>query len=473
MVAIELCFLRYNMVERHAWFHSCEASIDKFNSDQGEDMKKEISSRFLQQPATKIGRWSGGLALLSMVMLALNNFGLNPFNQMSGKLQPILVTAWDMIMLGSLLAGIVLGIIAVTRKRERSWIAWLFMIPLVFLLLLLAAFLHEVITSRQPMRAQTAPTPDARIVRTPVFFDDDGSPDGTSALLFLLSDPRAEVNAVSMSYGEAHPQIYIQHLGALLERAGYGDIPLGAGQDAPLAGNNAFPNKVREGSNDFWGFPSGSANNSYPVEDSAALLVKICEEADKPLTLLVTGSLTNLAQALRLEPGIKNKIAAVYIMGGAVYTDGNIKGLIPESQNNSAEWNIFADPLAASEVFASGLPLYLVPLDATNQVNLNKQNTRAWRKGGSIPDFAADIYDSRMESWNRDEIEFWDLMTAEIMLNPAHCVFTPLHLEVVTEEGNTQGQTRAVDGTANVNVCLEPDVEAIKQELSRVFNSRK
>ena len=436
-------------------------------------MKKEISSRFLQQPATKIGWWSGGLAILGMVMLALNNFGLNPFNQMPGSLQPILVTAWDMIMLGSLVGGIVLGIIAVTRKRERSWITWLFMIPLVILLLLLAAFLHEVITSRQPMRAQTAPTPDALIEHMPIFYDDDGSPDGTSALLYLLSDPRADVKAVSVSYGEAHPQIYIQHLGALLERAGYGDIPLGAGQDAPLAGNNAFPNNVREGSNDFWGFPSGSANHSYPVEDSAALLVKICEKTDKPITLLVTGSLTNLAQALRLEPGIKDKIAAVYIMGGAVYTDGNIKGLLPASQNNSTEWNIFADPLAASEVFASGLPLYLVPLDATNQVNITRQDTRAWRKGGSLPDFAADIYDSRMESSNRDEIEFWDLMTAEIMMNSSHCVFTPLYLEVVTDNGNNQGQTRAVDGTANVNVCLEPDVDAIKQELARVFSSRK
>lgn len=409
---------------------------------------------------------------MSTVMLTLNNFGLNPFDHLTGKLQPILVTAYDLIMLSSLVVGIVLGMIALTRKRERSWITWLFLIPLVFLLLLIGAFVNEVVSSHKPMKAQVAPTPDAMIERIPIFFDDDGSPDGTSALLYLLSDPRADVKAVSVSYGEAHPQIYIQHLGGLLDRSGYGEIPLGAGQDAPLSGNNAFPDGVREGSNDFWGFELGGEKNNYPVQDSAELMVEICERASGPVTFLITGPLTNLAQALRLNPGIKDKIAAVYIMGGAVYVPGNITGLLPESKNKAAEWNIYADPLAAGEVFASGLPLYLVPLDATNQANLTGEDTRAWRKGGSLPDFAAEIYESRMASWNRDEIEFWDLMTAEIMLNPAHCVFTPLHLEVVTEQEDNQGQTSKFEGDANVNVCLEPQAELIKQELASVFSTR-
>jgi purine nucleosidase/pyrimidine-specific ribonucleoside hydrolase len=193
----------------------------------------------------------------------------------------------------------------------------------------------------------------------------------------------------------------------------------------------------------------------------------------EPVTLFMSGALTNLALALRMEPEISEKIAAVYIMGGAVNVPGNIKGLLPDSTNSSAEWNIYADPLAASEVFTSGLNLYLVPLDATNQLKLTARDTAVWRKGGSIPDFAADIYESLMEAWNVDEVEIWDLVTAEIMLNPQHCTFTPLRLEVVTDDGETQGQTRVVDGESNVNVCLDPDSEAIKQELAKVFSSRK
>ncbi|MBN1133952.1 MAG: hypothetical protein JXA38_03360 [Methanosarcinaceae archaeon] len=121
----------------------------------------------------------------------------------------------------------------------------------------------------------------------------------------------------------------------------------------------------------------------------------------------------------------------------------------------------------------SHYPVAWLSLDATNQVRLNQKDTAVWRKGGSIPDFAADIYDSLMASWGVEEIEMWDLVTAEIMMNPQHCNFTPLAREIVTEEGQSEGQTRVIEGGANVNVYLEPDSDAIKQTLTQVFSSRK
>lgn len=434
-------------------------------------MKKPQSSRFFQRPATKTGWWAGGLAIIAMLMLAMNNLGLNPFAQITTFDPSFLVTAYDLTMFSCLIGSIVLGVIALTGKRERSWMVCLFMVPVLVLVVAVTFLLFERMTYSG--RVEAVPTPDANIDRMAVIYDDDGSPDGTSALLFLLSEPRAEVKAVSLSYGEAHPQVYIQHLGWMLERYGYGDMPLGAGQDAPLAGDNRFPDPVREASNGFWGFAPASADQTYPVQDSAELMVKTIRQSGEPVTLFVSGALTNLAQALQMETGIRENIAAVFIMGGAVYVPGNLNDLLSDTENTVAEWNIYADPQAASEVFASGLNLYLVPLDATNQVHLTRQDIGVWRKGGSIPDFAADIYDSLMGAWGEDEIEIWDLMTAEIMMNPGHCTSTPLRLEVVTAEGNTQGQTRVVEGDANVNVCLEPDGEAIKQMLGEVFSSRK
>ncbi len=429
-------------------------------------MKNPIRSRFIQRPATKVGWWSAGLAILTTVMILVNVLGLNPLEGPS-----FLVTAYDLIMFASMVAAIVLGVIALTSKHERSWMVWLFMVPILIFVGALVVLLIERLMYVD--RVEVAPTPNANIDRIPLIYDDDGSPDGTSALLYLLSDPRAEVKAVSVSYGEAHPQVYIQHLGRMLEQYGYGDIPLGAGQDAPLSGSNSFPEYVLEASNGFWGFASGSGDYIYPVLGSADLMVKTIMESKEPVTVFISGPLTNLAQALRLDADISVNIDSVYIMGGAVQVPGNINGLLPDTLNSVAEWNIYVDPLAASEVFASGLDLYLVPLDATNQVTLNQKDTATWRKGGSIADFTADIYDSLMGSWGRQEIEMWDLVTAELMMNPEHCSFTPLALEVVTAEGNSQGQTRIVEGTPNVNVCLEPDAEAIKQMLEQVFSSRK
>ena len=434
-------------------------------------MKDPIKSKFIQRPATKTGWWAGALAIFAMLLVGVNSLELNPFIQTIPNEPSILVLVYDLTMFVSLMASIVLGVIALTRKREHSWMVWLFMIPVLFFLVALVWLLFERLMYSS--RVETAPTPDANIERILVIFDDDGSPDGTSALLFLLSEPRAEVKVVSVSYGESHPQVYIQYLGWMLKRYGYGNLPLGAGKDSPLEGDNKFPDSVREAANGFWGFAPASKEQVFKVDESPELIIKTIMESDKPVTVFISGALTNLAQALRLEPDIRENIEAVYIMGGAVHVPGNLNDLLPNTGNIVAEWNIYIDPLAASEVFASGLNLRLVPLDATNQVNLSRQDTVVWRKGGSIPDFAADIYDSLMGAWGEDEIEMWDLMTAEIMLNPGHCTFTPLRLEVMTDEGNMQGQTRVMEGETNVDVCLEPDSNAIKQMLEEVFSSRK
>lgn len=433
-------------------------------------MKKTVSSRFFQLPATKIGWWAGGLAIVSIVMLIINTLGLNPFEKMMDETR-IPLQVYDFVILGSLMAGIVLGIIALTTKRERSWMVWLFMIPMLFFVAFLVVALIQRFTF--DTRVEVAPTQDVNIPTTPVIFDDDGSPDGTSALLYLLSNPRAEVKTVSVSYGEAHPLVYIQHLANMLEDFGYGDVPLAAGPDAPLSGDNAFPDFVREASDDFWGFPHDTPEQLYKVNDSAELMVQTISTSQKPVTLLVSGALTNLAMALRIDPELSENIAAVYIMGGAVNVPGNLNDLLTDTTNSTAEWNFYVDPLAASEVFNAGLPLFLVPLDATNQVKLAEKDISVWRKGGKISDLAVGIYQTQMSSWGVEEVEMWDLVTAVIMMNPEYCVFTPLRLEVVTAEGDTQGQTRLVDGESNVNVCQNPDGEAIKQELAKVFSSRK
>jgi purine nucleosidase/pyrimidine-specific ribonucleoside hydrolase len=304
-----------------------------------------------------------------------------------------------------------------------------------------------------------------------VIFDDDGSPDGTSALFYLIATPQAYIKSASISFGESHPDIYIQHIGRILDSFGIKDIPLGAGQDSTLPGGHPFPDGVIEAGDGFWGLPLPNKDKTFPVKDASELMIETINQSDKPVTIFVSGPNTNLARALQTDPGIRENIAAVFIMGGAINVPGNIDDLLTGTGNTTAEWNIYADPLAASEVFESGLNLYLVPLDATNQVSINQTDTRLWRSGSKVSNFTADIYDGLMSSWDAKEIPIWDLMTAAIMVNPELCGFTSLHLDVVTEKGPNSGQTVSIRGApSNVNVCLKPDVNAIKQKLIDVFS---
>ena len=312
-------------------------------------------------------------------------------------------------------------------------------------------------------------TPPARTI--PVIYDDDGSPDGTAALFYLLSHPEVSLRAIGISYGEAYPASYIQHIGRKLDELGIEGISLGAGQDAPLAGENEFPEWLREGAEEFWGLPQSDTDEVYPAQNASDLIVSAVNSSPEPVTIFVSGPSTNLAQALRLDPQIRENIAAVYIMGGAARVPGNIDDLIPGAANRVAEWNIFADPQAAKEVFESGLPIYLVPLDATNQVSITREDTGWWEAGGGSADFAAQVYNMMLDTWAGIEAPSWDLMTAAILARPDLCAFQPLNLEVDTGAGDTSGQTAVVsEGGSPIQVCLEPDVEGIKEELGAVFS---
>jgi len=93
---------------------------------------------------------------------------------------------------------------------------------------------------------------------------------------------------------------------------------------------------------------------------------------------------------------------------------------------------------------------------------------------GEIANFAADIYDGLMDSTGKEEFYIWDLMASEVMLNHALCDFTPLHLDVITEESDHFGQTVVVPNEEpNINVCLKPKVDLIKQGLIDAFSNSR
>jgi len=316
------------------------------------------------------------------------------------------------------------------------------------------------------------PTLPARKIT--LIYDDDGSWDGTAALFYLLSQPEISILAVNISYGEAHPKVYIQYIGRALDSFGIQDIPLGAGQDAPLANGTAFPEYLRQSSDNFWNVPLPNAGKTYPVQNAPELMVSTINQASEPVTIFLSGSFTNLAQALRINPGIRDNIAAVYIMAGAVYVPGNITNLILDSSNKVAEWNIYADPQAAKEVFEAGLKLYLVPLDSTNKVIVHKADILPWHTGDEKANLAANIFDKIFNEYGFKEVEIFDLGAAVIMVKPEVCVFQPLHLDVITDEGITSGQTVVVTNSdPNVQVCLNPNAVLIMQALNDSFSSTK
>lgn len=326
-----------------------------------------------------------------------------------------------------------------------------------------------------PQAATTAVTPPPRPTLSdqapvPLIVDDDGSPDGVLALLHFLRNPLFDVRAVTVSVGEAHPEIFARHLQQLLAGLGRPELPVGVGRATPLAGENAFPDPFRQASDDFWGVDYPSAPASLAAVPAAELMVEAINASSRPVTVFVSGPLTNLAEALRLDPGIVENMGDVYIMGGSLGVPGNIHRVSPDIDNTVAEWNIWVDPLAASEVFASAPNLHLAPLDSTEQVPWTSADARRWSASGTPEGrVAADILQMTLNSWSSSSVYAWDLVTAVWAGDPTLCPGVPLSVEVIVASGPTQGQTVARDGQANAAICLEPEADQIRLLAADVF----
>jgi pyrimidine-specific ribonucleoside hydrolase len=313
------------------------------------------------------------------------------------------------------------------------------------------------------------PTPVGK-VPIPLIVDDDGSPDGMIALLYFLKNPLFDVRAVTVSCGEAHPEIFARHLQRLLAGLGRTAIPVGIGRSMPLEGNNVFPAPWRQASDDFWGikYPQGSV--SKEPEPAAELIVETINNSTNPVMVFLSGTHTNLAEALRHDPGIAKNIRAVQVMGGAIHIPGNIKSDWPEIDNEVAEWNIWVDPAAAAVVFASGLPIHLVPLDATNQVPWSRTDAQSWISSGSPENIlAGKLLQWMLDAWSVKHAYLWDLVAALNATDLSLCPQVQLAVEVRVTPGPDQGQTVVSDPGHPIRACLDPDPEQMKSLAAAVL----
>ncbi|ACK69084.1 Inosine/uridine-preferring nucleoside hydrolase [Gloeothece citriformis PCC 7424] len=321
----------------------------------------------------------------------------------------------------------------------------------------------------------------------PLIVDDDGSQDGMTALVYLLQNPKFEVKAITISQGIAYPKIFGTNLMRMLARLGKTGIPVGVGSETPLEGNNSFPEQFREESNSFWSpFVSlpNQALETLDSRDAATLIIDTIQQSPKPVTILATGSLTNIAEALRQEPTIINNIASLHIMGGAVFVPGNLREHLDPmiKQNQVAEFNIWVDPIAAQEVFkaaSAGLKIILTTLDATNQVGFSRGDQQAWKATGTPEGIiASEFLDFALSviSGNDPLIPnpVWDLVAAINLSEPSFCNPVPLHIQVDTmgKPNTTQGQTVVIENQPpNTYVCLNPSFNNLKFGTNEIFTN--
>lgn len=126
-------------------------------------------------------------------------------------------------------------------------------------------------------------------------------------------------------------------------------------------------------------------------ENAVFYYIDTLMKSEGDITLVPVGPLTNVAMAMRIEPRICGKIKEIVLMGG---------GCRHANSTAAAEFNIWFDPEAAQIVMESGVPIRMVPLDATHKACINSQETAYLRTlHNAVGDAIADCVDHRIVAY--------------------------------------------------------------------------
>jgi purine nucleoside permease len=259
---------------------------------------------------------------------------------------------------------------------------------------------------------------------TPVVFDTDMAIDDWAALLFLARHSAVDLRAITVAgSGEAHCGPGVANALALADLAAAGAaIPAACGDPVPLDGYFVFPEPWQEDMDKLSGVALPPSERAPWDGHAVELIHAAIETSDRPVTLLATGPLTNIAQWLERYPDDAAQVDRLVIMGGNLREAGNIivPGFTDGHPNTKAEWNLYVDPVAADRVFAGPLAVEVVGLDVTNDVRVTPAVAAELKARADNP--AARWWDRVLDAndWFIDsgEYYYWDVLAAMTVVDP-------------------------------------------------------
>ena len=190
----------------------------------------------------------------------------------------------------------------------------------------------------------------------PVILDTDLGTDidDSWALAMLLKSPELDLKLVTAATGDTRDRAAIA--ARLLTSAGRTDIPVAIGRDK---GDFTYDRTILPWVADY-------KLESYPnvKPDAAAAIVETIMQSPQPVTVIAIAPLTNIGDALALEPRIAQKARFIGMHGSVAVAYGGKPG-------SSAEWNVIRDVEAARRTFSAPWPKTITPLDTCGDIILD------------------------------------------------------------------------------------------------------
>jgi len=308
---------------------------------------------------------------------------------------------------------------------------------------------------------------------------DTGIDDAMAILMALEAHKRdaVEVLAITAVAGNTTEKDAERNILRVLDAAGCGDIPVHRGAEEALV--VPYPPGPHyhglDGFNDVQ-FPTTPDMGRVMQEPAWEAISRLSKQFPKEITLVAVGPLTNVAIAMKADPGLGDRLGEIFIMGGNIEAYGNV--------TEAAEFNFHADPEAAYTVLRlTRCPTTIAPWELSYKYT---HVDFTWRNEvlGKLDTPAAKLINACEEAWFRDWCwgDNWilcDQLAMVAALNGDSVVTSSNHVATVELGGNmTRGMmvldqrvdTRKGDTRRNITVIEKLDTDILRDHLLRAFS---
>ena len=190
-----------------------------------------------------------------------------------------------------------------------------------------------------------------------IILDCDVGHDDAVAIIMAAKHPKLELLGVTTVAGNQILEKTTRNTLNVCQHLGL-DTPVYAGMSLPMVREQIIADDIH-GETGLDGPVFAPLTKKVEPKHAVNYLIDTIMASSGDITIVPTGPLTNVAMAMRLEPRIVPKIQEIVLMGGG-YQMGNV--------TPAAEFNILVDAEAGHVVFSSGVPVVMMGLDITNQV---------------------------------------------------------------------------------------------------------
>ena len=306
-----------------------------------------------------------------------------------------------------------------------------------------------------------------------IYFNHDGNIDDLVSYLLLLQAPDIKLLGVGAIDADGFIDPSVAACRKMTDLFNLRGDKLAVARSNSRAVNQ-FPHDWRMATYSFNYLPilneKGSIDTPQAELPAHLDMVEKLKHAKEPVTLIMTGPLTDLARALDVDLDIEKHIKKLYWMGGSLDDHGNVAMV---NADGSQEWNSFWDPYAVKRVFDSNISIQMVGLESTEEIPLNDELRQHWASLRKYPamDLVGQGY-SLIISIPSAELYLWDVLTTVSALYP-EVVKTEKAKATVITDGMSAGSFIRDPNGREVDIVTKANKELFFQKMDEILERTK